>query len=395
MSPGLCLAVLAVAPILDSAEPEPAAPTPLNRSLQVDAFFQPAAPWTEADSRRDVLEEADFVVRGQSPGYDETPGAGGNSPLNLPMDPTGSWIPGPIQPIWPGAPMGGSPVAQAQGTAGGPVVMMMGANGPRPFRFGWQSSADIGVLPKEPTSGGLGHFGVFEANVELRYTTPLPWQHIFSFAPQFGYRGWDGPGTPPGSPNALPGSAYRIGADMRLTSPQMGPYTVELGFNPFLATDFEQSESSDAWGFDFHGAIFIRTSPRYLLVRGAAFWDRVDDRIIPYAGIVFTPHQYLEIRAVFPRPEISMFMGAPWGVPQWLYIAGEYHVETYEISNAVVREQLELEDWRLLGGIRSEQGGVSSFLEAGWVFGRDVDYINATPGFDISSGFIARFGIRY
>ena len=185
-----------------------------------------------------------------------------------------------------------------------------------------------------------------------------------------------------------------------------------------MNTDFEEAASSDAWNFDGRGALIVRTSPQWMWVLGATYWDRVEDRVLPYAGIVHTPNDWLEIRALFPRADINIFMGTPWGVPQWLYVAGEYHIEAYQVQlparsltttdvvgstptsatvSPFVRDRIELEDWRVLGGIRSEYNGMTSFLEAGWVFGRQVQFARSMSpsGFDISSGFIARFGLRF
>jgi len=351
-------------------------------------------------SRSGYDHETAFLVRAQSPPYD--PGAQASANLNQPavlppLDPTGSWL--PPQQVWPG-----TPLLNPNGMAGGtpPQAMMAGVNGPRPFRFGWQSQADIGFLPAADTSpgAGLGDFGVFEFNTELRYTTPTLMQHIFSVAPQFNLRSWSGPGTTGAAGfSSLPGDVYRFGLDLRLTTPTCGPYTLELGFNPALGTDFERGLKSDAWSYDAHGALFVRASPQHLLVLGAMFWDRVEDQVLPYAGIVYTPSQYMEVRALFPKAEINFFIGTPWGVPQWIYVAGEYHIEAYQVAvntPGLQQNRIQVEDWRALLGIRSECAGMTSFLEGGWVFGRDVEFLNkTTPGFDISSGFIARFGVRY
>lgn len=372
-----------------------------------------------------------FVIRAQGAPYDEEPPVTSDlaqQPLMSPIfGQTPAW---PSQGgIWPG-----SPILAPQGMAGGPAPMQSqyGATGPQPYRFGWSSRFDVGILPKARTSGGaFGHFEVFEFNSELRHTAPLPNQWIFSLAPQFNLRSWGGPGyTNPGAASPAPtaglsGHAYRFGSDFQLTSPTVGAHTVELGFTPAYTSDFEDGGSSDAWLWDGRGAIFIRTNPQWLMVLGAMFWDRVNDQVLPYAGLVYTPNDWMEFRATFPKAEASFFLGTPWGVPQWLYFAGEYHVEAYEVEVSAQRRadplgedvplvippnaagvlvatrpassQIELEDWRVLLGIRSEQGSMTSFLEAGWVFGRDVDLsrVAAPRGFDISSGFIARFGVTY
>jgi hypothetical protein len=38
---------------------------------------------------------------------------------------------------------------------------------------------------------------------------------------------------------------------------------------------------------------------------------------------------------------------------------------------------------------------VQSFLEGGWVFDRQVEFNRAGGDFDVSSGFIARFGVKF
>lgn len=331
-----------------------------------------------------------FVIRGQN--YDEDPQL--SADLNQPpiiLPPRGStW--GQPQTGWPGAGM-----LAPNGWPGGPApnASVVGVNGPQPFRFGWQSRLDIGYMPSESVSrnGARGSLGVFETNLEMRYTAPVTGQWIFSVAPQFNLRNWDGPGRP-----QLHGDVYRFGSDFRLTSPTVGPTTVELGFTPALSSDFDRSPGSEAWSFDGYGALQIRTSPRWLVVIGALFWDRVNDNVLPYGGLVYTPNNVFEARLLFPRADVSMFLGAPWGVPQWLYVAGEYHIEAWQVSSPVpggVQDRMEIEDWRILLGVRSESGGISSFLEAGWVLGRHADFQNTARDFDISSGFITRFGVRW
>jgi hypothetical protein len=82
---------------------------------------------------------------------------------------------------------------------------------------------------------------------------------------------------------------------------------------------------------------------------------------------------------------------------KWIYTRGEFHSEAYEvdIEPAGRRDQIEMTDWRVLLGLRMERNLLSAFLEAGWIFDRQVEFLRSTPSFDISSGFIARTGFRY
>jgi hypothetical protein len=222
-------------------------------------------------------------------------------------------------------------------------------------------------------------------------------QRIFSFTQEFNMRWWDGPSTPPGGTTALPGEVYRIGWDFEINTPQQNPWSVQLAFNPSINSDFESGLSSDAWNLDARGIFFYRTSQYWMWALGAGFWDRVDDRVIPYAGFVWSPDNRWEWRIIFPKPQISYFLGNIMGMQKWLYVRGEYNVEAYEIElqTTGAQEQVEVQDWRVLLGFRDEAPQFTGFLEAGWVFGRDVEYAHGTPGFDPSSGFIVRAGLQY
>lgn len=355
----------------------------------------------------------DTVIRGQN---GNVPGPGNNNYEEIPMTgqpgatsgnpqtfvgpeavPNGGLITPQYTPAYqPGA----DPFLAPQYGAA-PGTMQPGVNGVQPYRLNrWVSRYEFGLLPKESTSNGLGNFGIFEFDGEWEYSTPVVSGWIFSFAPQFGVRAWDGPSSSVMVPTtALPGSVYRAGLNFELATPAngYGPLAASLAFNPSVNSDFESGLSSNAWNWDGRGMLFYHATPQWTWVLGAGYWDRVNDRVIPYAGFIYRPSSNWEWRIVLPDPRVSVFLGNAWGLPTWFYARGEYHVEAYEIQleTTGMREKVEIEDYRILMGLRFDNGYYASFVEAGWVFGRDVDFRNGTPGFDISSGFIARAGFRF
>lgn len=349
------------------------------------------------------------VIRAQTPGYDETPGGATNgAPKTYVNPPPGSVGPGTVAPnggwvVPPGGQYGAAP-GQDPFLGGNPAAPGTGRqyfdlSGPRPYQlYRWVTRLDVGYLPAEDVSRGLGDFEAFELDVHKEYSMPVFWNWIFTARAEFGLRNWSGPQTTPMFPTTeLPGDVYRFAGDFQLHTPQAGPWSALVGFTPQINTDLNDNLTSDAYFWDGRGVLFYHASPHVTLVGGAAFWDRVNDQVVPIAGVILSPNDLWEFRLVFPEPRISYHIGRPFGFETWLYARAEYNVEAYQINlkSTGMREVVETEDWRALLGLRWNNGWVSSYVEAGWVFGRDVEYRYGTPGFDIGSGFIARMGIRF
>ena len=180
------------------------------------------------------------------------------------------------------------------------------------------------------------------------------------------------------------------------TPANSSPYSVQIGFTPQINSDLEHNLTSDAFYWDGRGIVFCRASPTLTVGLGIMYWDRLHDHVLPYGGIIYTPDDRREYRLMFPESRASRFLGAPFGVPTWIYARAEYHVEAYEIHRERLgrRGEVELIDGRFLAGFRFDSGSVGSFVEAGCVAGRHVNF-DATPGVDVSSGFLARAGLRF
>lgn len=361
---------------------------------------------------RDVLHAGgnDMIVRGQSPYYGAD--TGGYTALYQPTyAPDGFAAPGSQGGIssdpWLG---GGSPSPYLQPAPGyGAGMGTYGLNGPQPYRMGWTHSVETEFLPEVSTSSpDVGDFGIFGIDVMSTYTTTeqvfyAPFNYkVLSISPQFNYRSWSGPRGTDGmmAYSHLPGSVYRLGLDMAIATPFIYDWSAEIGFTPAVASDFKGTTESEAWMFDGRGVIYWRWGPQWMWAIGAAYWDRVDSMVIPYAGAVWTPNDFWEFRLLFPESQISTFLGTPYGIATWAYLKGEYHVEAYQVDveptpAGTITSQVQVEDWRLMGGLKWEAGWLTSFAELGWVFGRSVEFDKGGTDFDPSSGFIGRVGFRF
>ncbi|MCA8997328.1 MAG: hypothetical protein KDA80_10080 [Planctomycetaceae bacterium] len=354
----------------------------------------------------------EWVVRSQSPDFysyvsTSTPITGSYSVASAPP----VYAQGTVDPFaYQATPAYPAPITQDPWAGGtmqpyaapgypGPGMSTYGVNGVRPRRYGWESRYDIWWAPKtgtsSPDSGDLGILGVdVEAALTENFPPGTPLTKITT--PQFSYRSLEGPEV--GSPTLdLPGGAYRFGLGLALQTPTIGGWTYEIGFTPSLASDFRSQIDMDAVLLDGHAVAYWQMTPQWMWAFGVQYWDRVDDIVIPRAGVVYRPNSLWELRLLFPEARISTFVGTPFGVPMWLYAGLEYHVEAYQLKPKLFAdsERTQFEDWRLTGGLRWEAGPVTSFIEAGWIFDRNVEYRGAGSDFNIDDGFIGRIGFRY
>ena len=291
----------------------------------------------------------------------------------------------PNQPYAPYSPYGTPPMGSA--------FSVPGVNGPQPYRMGWHNDLDVEFIPFTGTEGNAqGNVNQFGIDYDLGYTGPFLPGWMMTWTNQFRYRGWDGPNSGVG----LPGKAFRYGSDFVLETPAAGPVNMTFGITPSINSDFENSLGSDAFQLDARGIFAFQLDQAWSLVLGVEYWDRVKDRVIPHVGLLYRD-DFWEWRLMYPESSVSLFLGneGPWA--KWMYARAEYHVEAFEVGTpGGGRDQVELEDYRVLLGFRMDAGTYTWFTEGGWVFDRNVNYSNAANGdFSPLTGFIGRIGWKY
>lgn len=270
------------------------------------------------------------------------------------------------------------------------LTPIYGSNSPHPYRYGWTPKMDMAYLPSSHTSPDNGNFSDFEFDSELVYSTPIGPDLVFTASPQFDYRHWN-------ATSAFKYDLYRFGLNLQLGTPQsVGSWGYQLTFNPSVNTDFSSSLANESVNLDANGMIFYSHDPSLLFVVGVGYLDRVHDIIIPYAGVIYKPDDLWEFRLLFPQGRISRYIGDFWWGSHWLYLQWEFHVDSFQVSTpTAAHNQIQYEDYRLTFGLRSDHVGFTKYIEAGYVFGRSVDYKYVLPGFDVNNGFIVRGGIRF
>jgi hypothetical protein len=264
--------------------------------------------------------------------------------------------------------------------------------GPYPYRIGWSKYDDITVMPSEPTEGVAGSLQTVEWNASIQYSQPIfdGWLFTWTGVANTGYL--SGP-----SGVALAGELDHLAADFELTTPEAGPWRWQIGFTPQMASDFQRSLNSNAYNFDGRAVLYYQASPTLTVALGAAFWNRVTDRVVPQAGIIWLPDDRWELRLLLPKSQISYRLGEVWGAPVWVYTSLEYTVNAYQVNieDTRFKDRMETSDYRLLAGLTAQCGRFNGFVEGGLIFHRHVRFAGPTPDFNIHNGPIVRAGIKF
>jgi len=301
-------------------------------------------------------------------------------------------------PMTPYAPY--SPYQQGMPQQGMPQqgVYAYGANPAPPYRFGWQNRIDVSWLPgggvSGPPAGATGDHDIFGVDYELAYGAPMTPGCVLNWTNQFAYRNWNGPSGGIG----LPSDLFRFGIDLELETPKSGPFSISMAITPSINTDFDADPWDEGFQLDGRGIMLFQLDQYWTLGLGAMYWDRVNDQVIPWAGLIYRD-DWWEWQLMYPEARVSLFLGNEANWSKWAYVRAEYHVEAYGVNRTFAGvpadDQVEISDYRILLGMKMDAGLYSWFIEGGWVLDRQVEFDSNVPGYDIDTGFIGQIGLRF
>jgi hypothetical protein len=226
----------------------------------------------------------------------------------------------------------------------------------------------------------------------MRYAWLRQNSTVFTFTGWMNGKFWTGPT----GLNLPPGAAQFIG-DLQWASAFASPWNWQVGFAPQLNGTFNDRINSNALMADVRAVLFYRASPQWLLAFGAAFWNRASDHLIPYGGVIWAPGDRWELRAMFPKSRASYYLGRLRGADTWLYAAGEYNLEAYQVDLEGPRLSVrgETSDYRVLIGASATAGIWTLFVEGGLVTDRHFRFRGDAPDFQIDDCGLLRTGLLF
>jgi hypothetical protein len=173
-------------------------------------------------------------------------------------------------------------------------------------------------------------------------------------------------------------------------------WTALLSVTPGYYSDFQVSDS-DAFRITGKGLVIFDANPRLQLVGGVLYLGRDNLKLLPVGGAIWRPTDDFAFELIFPKPKLAVRLNHGPGFENWLYGTAEYGGNTYVIERTGgAHDKVTYQDFRLLvGWERRLNYGAGFRVEAGYVFGRQVDFISAAGDFEPGDTVLLRAGITF
>ena len=222
-----------------------------------------------------------------------------------------------------------------------------------------------------PSGKGDKAFGMDEIDIRMQLAFPCRFipdngrTGYFYVAPGGSLAWWSGPTGPPDmSPNGF-GAFLDFGVQPRFNETFGLIAWGRIG----LFSDFEKV-TSDAWRYQGRLVGVINSSPQMQFHLGAIYYGRARVKMMPTAGVIWTPDENWVLKLVFPNPRVQRRL---WRGPQtdwWGYVHMDYAGGSWDIEGLGLTDY---NDVRLGIGVEfTTQNRVGGYLEFGGSLAREL-----------------------
>jgi hypothetical protein len=194
----------------------------------------------------------------------------------------------------------------------------------------------------------------------------------------------------------LPPRLYTGQLEFRWFGQIATPVFYEVAFMPALFTDGNNT-GSDALRLQGRGVGYLAFSEQTQLVLGATYLDRKDVPILPIFGVIHSPKEGTKFELVFPKPRISERVNSGEYGETWAYIGGELGGGSWAIERQNGRDDIaSYRDYRLMVGLEQRNTPAwTAAVEAGYVFGRALEYESGRGDYDPDDTFLLRLALSH
>ncbi|MEX2185771.1 MAG: hypothetical protein WD875_03210 [Pirellulales bacterium] len=235
-------------------------------------------------------------------------------------------------------------------------------------------------------------------------------------SPGFGLHLWDGPTFPDSYPADLPAQAYDAYLDVTWRPQFNEVFGMELAIRPGIYSSFD-AINSHSIRIQGRGLGFVRLSPAWQLALGAVYLDRLNVKLLPAGGLIWTPNEKNRLEFLFPKPKLSRYLMTAWtNTEWWIYATGEYGGGSWTIERSAdtdpavagMDDQIDINDIRVMlglefkptqnvdGNLPPARRAYVGYFEIGYAFEREIIYRSEVPSeFNLPETFLFRGGIRF
>jgi len=222
----------------------------------------------------------------------------------------------------------------------------------------------------------------FEASTSAYFPNFLGISNGLRVTPGFAFHWLDGPHPPEttAAPSRLYSGYLDFGIRPRFT-PRFG---AEVNARVGVYSDF-QAFNADSIRLIGSGIGIYRVSPEFAIKLGATYIDRVKIKLLPAAGILWTPNPQTRWDIFFPSPKLANYWTTITNKEVWWYLGGEYGGGSWSIEREVAPsrgedDRMDINDIRVFLGVEMwNLNRYFGFAEIGYVFDRELVFFKE-PG---------------
>jgi hypothetical protein len=315
-----------------------------------------------------------------APPWDPYGTAGSGAPGLLPPGPSGPAAPGPYYP----QAMPGITVAQVEKFL-------------QCVRFDYHYFAPLGSNP----------LGINDMELSGTFALPLTYDQRSPLlvTPGFAVHWWQGPNSVAPAPADMPAETYDAYLDVAW-NPQFNCwFGAELSARVGAYSDFR---GFDAQSVRVTGTALgvVTLNDCFKIKAGVWYLNRVQYKLLPSGGVVWTPNPDVRFDILFPNPKLAQHLTTIGNTEWWWYLSGNYGGGTWTIKRgneagspvAGELDQVDYNDIRVALGLESKRfgGGLATFFEVGVAFDRQLVYSSGSPStYSPSTTMFLRGGLTY
>ncbi len=237
-----------------------------------------------------------------------------------------------------------------------------------------------------------GDPGLLEQKWDSTWAFPtVSREYPLVITPGFRWVFFAGPATPD-----VPAQALDLTLDLRWICPLGEGWMLDVAVTPGLHSDFQQ-ETSRAFRIPGRLIAVWEQAPGLKWLLGLTYLDRDDVQFLPVAGVIWTPDQCHRLELAVPKPRYAYCYSRQGDVSRWWYVAGEFGGGSWAVERASGQiDMLNYYDIRLvIGWERKSESSWNAFVELGYVFGRNLDYLNGPGTLEPDDAALVRAGVVF